>query len=323
MLKKSTVILSSCNTWQGICGPVPTSTTSCRPHTVTSSKTSVTRPQRGYAMVADGHSRHHHEDLQWPEVKSVSGIPTPHQIFNQKKGSRYSKRRFYDLVKLYHPDRHGSTELGISDATKLERYRLVVAANEILSDPVKRAAYERFGAGWNGMPDVTPHPDASQDRYSKQSCYANATWEDWEKWYEQDSDSKAKQSPLYFSNSAFLSLVVIFATLGGVGQATRANSMSLSFLEQQDALHDRMSKELRRRKEDSVTGNREARIRSFLQQRDPLGYGIVDPVEESYRKIFSDPEVCSSEDIKERRMDIYRQKNQNIEQRKSDENDRK
>ena len=83
-------------------------------------------------------------------------IPTPYQIFGQKKDSPYSKRKFYELVKLYHPDRHdyGSSGNLPSYTTKLERYRLIVAANDILSNPVKRAAYDRYGSGWNGQPDA-------------------------------------------------------------------------------------------------------------------------------------------------------------------------
>jgi hypothetical protein len=46
-----------------------------------------------------------------------------------------------------------------------------------------------------------------------------------------------------------------------------------------------------------------------LRNRDPHGYGITDPREESYRKLLPTPEICSSEDIKRREVDIYDQKN--------------
>jgi curved DNA-binding protein CbpA len=271
-------------------------------------------------MVSDGNSRHHHEIHPWPEVTSANAIPTPYQIFRQKKGAPYSKQRFYELVKLYHPDRHSSEMVysNISHDTRLERYRLVVAANEILSDPVKRGAYDTYGAGWNGMPDVL----TSRDESGRGQAWANysgrgwgqgpggpsqnATWEDWERWYERESGAKGKQSPLYFSNSAFVSLIVIFAALGGVGQATRVGNYSMTFLEQRNALHDEMSREIIRRKKESGTySNREERIQSFLKQRDPYGYGLVDPQEERYRRLLPEPDICSSEDIKERHMDIY------------------
>jgi len=269
-------------------------------------------------MVADGPSKHHHQNLPWPEVTSTNTIPTPYQIFNQKKGSPYSKRRFYDLVKLYHPDRHRVDDSldGIPYATKLERYRLVVAANDILSDPIRRDAYDRYGAGWNGAPDILTPADASDPmrswgNYSGRGWGGgpggpsqNATWEDWERWYQRDA--KGKQEPTYFSNSAFVALIVIFAALGGIGQATRAGNYSMSLLEHRDALHAEMSRELmRRRKVSNTTGTREERVKNFLKQRDPHGYGIIDPQEEQYRKMLPEPEVCSSGDIRDRSTDIY------------------
>jgi len=226
-------------------------------------------------------------------------------------------------VKLYHPDRHDfdASDDGLSYATKLERYRLVVAANDILSDPVKRGAYDIYGAGWNGTPDVVgprdpSHSSATWGTYSGRGWGGgpggpsqNATWEDWEKWYQRDSEGS--QEPRYVSNSAFVGLIMVFAALGGIGQATRASSFSMNFLEQRDSLHNNISKDLiRRRKEaTSAYGSREERIHSFLKQRDPYGYGMTDPKEESYRRVLPPPAAHSSEDIKERPMNIYHQKN--------------
>lgn len=268
-------------------------------------------------MVAEGYSTNKHDHLPWPEITAANAIPTPYQIFNQKKGSPYSKRRFYELVKLYHPDRHNCDGIldGISFGTKLERYRLVIAANNILSDPVKRSAYDCYGAGWNGQPEVKEGWHASDnvhswDHYSEDgwggrgSPFQNATWEDWEKWY--DREEKKKQNPTYLSNGAFVGLIVICAALGGIGQATRVGSYSMNFIEQRNALHNEISKDLiRRRKESNEYGDRDERVHSFLKQRDPFGYGWIDPEEEGYRKLLPMPEVCSSDDIQGRSLDIY------------------
>lgn len=251
-------------------------------------------------MVTNGHSRNHHKYLPWPEVTSAKAIPSPYQIFNQRKGSPYSKQRFYELVKLYHPDRHNVEETSdfLPYETKLERYRLVIAANDILSDPIKRGAYDLYGAGWNGQPGVISPNDSSDGpttwgHYNRRSWAGpdgpsqNATWEDWERWYQRDA--KGKQEPTYVSNIAFVSLIVIFAALGGIGQATRVGNYSVSALEQRDALHDNMSKELnRRRKVSNTYGSRDERIRQFLRQRDPLGY-LADP-HEPYVKLLSSGE---------------------------------
>lgn len=262
-------------------------------------------------MVSDGPVKHNHGGLRWPEVTSANTIPTPYQIFNQKKGSSYSKERFYQLVKIYHPDRHDQniSHAGLSYATKLERYRLVVAANDILSDPVKRGAYDLYGAGWNGQPEVERGTSEGGKGWGKEpnGPSQNATWEDWERWYKRDAEGP--QEPRFVSNGAFVGLIVTLAVLGGIGQATRVGNYSTTFLEQRDALHDSVSKDLmRRRRETSSIGNREERVHTFLIQRDPVAYGIAHPREEAYRKLLPAPEICSSEDIKGRSTDIYQHK---------------
>lgn len=272
---------------------------------------------RSFAMVSKGRtSKHNHGNLRWPEISSVNSIPTPYQIFNQKKGSPYSKKRFYELVKLYHPDKHDaeSSDDGLSYSTKLERYRLVVAANHILSDPVRRGAYDYYGAGWNGQPDVKKPRDSSEasTEWGGSGWYGgprgpsqNATWEDWEKWYQRDS--REPQEPRFVSNSAFVSLILTFAVLGGIGQATRAGKYGQSFIEQRDALHKNVSKDLVRRRRETMNAysSREERIDSFLRQRDPVGHGLMDPRDESYRKLLPTGEVCSSKGITNRPMGIY------------------
>lgn len=175
MLKKSSILLS-CHNWHPLCPSAASKTSSIPPRAQTSQR----RQTRSYAMVSDGYSRGDHGKMWWPEVTSANKIPTPYQIFNQKKGSPYSKERFYELVKLYHPDRHDVSD-GLSYDTKLERYRLVVAANDLLSDPVKRGAYDCYGAGWNGAPDVRG-PSGGGRGWSggPNGPSRNATWEDCE-----------------------------------------------------------------------------------------------------------------------------------------------
>lgn len=207
---------------------------------------------------------------------------------------------------LYHPDRHDhvASDDGLSYATKLERYRLIVAANDILSDPVKRGAYDCYGAGWNGQPDVRNSRDASHTSehwgsYSGREWSSdskgpsqNATWEDWEKWYQRDANGP--QEPRFVSNTAFVSLIVIFSIIGGISTSMRVNNYSINFLEQRDALHDNISKDLMRRRKETTTafGSREERIHSFLKQRD-VGYGSAESQQE-YRRLLPAPEISSS-----------------------------
>ncbi|KAI9052557.1 hypothetical protein LZ554_003900 [Drepanopeziza brunnea f. sp. 'monogermtubi'] len=184
---------------------------------------------------------------------------------------------------------------GLSYTTRLERYRLVVAANEILSDPIKRSAYDTWGAGWNGAPDVAGHRDQSGPAPHWGRCSRNATWEDWEEFY-QENESKGRQEPRFVSNSTFVGLIMTFALIGSIGQASRAGRNGTQFVEQRDALHRTISEDLMRRRKDTTTayGSREERIDSFLRQRDPLGYGVTDPREEVYSNALPPPDMCSS-----------------------------
>jgi hypothetical protein len=79
----------------------------------------------------------------------------------------------------------------------------------------------------------------------------------------------------------------------------------MSFLEQRDALHDNISKDLIRRRKEAANayGSREERIHSFLKQRDPYGNGVAD------RQVLPPPQICTSEGIKEAPMGIYHQMN--------------
>lgn len=250
------------------------------------------------------------KDLPWPDASSPNIVPTPYQIFGLRKGSPYSKRRFYELVKIYHPDRHNlesdsSNTQSLPRSTKTERYRLIVTAHEILSDPVKRNAYDTSGAGWVGRLDHSaPKYTCWRDNYARwsgfdtnDSPFGNATWEDWEKWYQRD---KAKQQPIYFSNGGFLTLVLTTILLASFGQSIRVGDYSNAFQQQVEKAHDKASMAVQQsRTESQAFGNRDERLLQFLRTRDSHGYGITDLTEESYRNLSHEPEVCMSEDMSE------------------------
>ncbi|KAH0066411.1 hypothetical protein KCU60_g21561, partial [Aureobasidium melanogenum] len=71
---------------------------------------------RGYATIAgdpmsagspdpsSSSSASPQNDMPWPKAPKGHTHPTPYQILSTTESEPYSKRRFYELVKLYHPD---------------------------------------------------------------------------------------------------------------------------------------------------------------------------------------------------------------------------
>lgn len=244
------------------------------------------------------------EEIQWPRMASRTAVPTPYQIFQQKKTDPYSKRRFYELVKQYHPDRHSHDNHGLGQpplpqAIMIDRYRLVVAANDILSHPAKRKSYDECGAGWDGRPEARFRRDQwsydSDGRWTgfednNTSPFRNATWEDWEKWYQRNDRRKRQpREPVYFSNGGFLSLIAVLACLGGIGQATRMGDHSVSYLKKLESTHADCSQDAQRRKEQAQGyGNLDKRVESFLKTREQAG--IPTPLQDNPRRLLPPPD---------------------------------
>ena len=232
----------------------------------------------------------------------------------------YSKLRFYELVKLYHPDRINGPNESLSRVTKIERYRLIVAAHTILSDPTRRSAYDRFGAGWDGKADLggrdtwqqgAPTGPPGPFSTSNDPIWQNATWEDWERFYSwkraQDTNSvyRERPSPIYMSNSYFVVLVAVIALMGSTANYSRAQDAGQYYVEQRDIVHDRAAKELRRVKQEATSsGSRQDRIEWFLRNREAtLGLPGSDPEvlrQQRADRLLPDREVCRSEEIVEK-----------------------
>lgn len=297
MLNKQTYLLLTYGSRHSFY-PTPTSSKSVL---ITPCSSTLHPTCRSYAKKSKD-QKNGNETLHWPEVTSTNTIPTPYEIFNQKKHSPYSKQRFYELVKLYHPDRHKSDSkvAKLSSETRLERYRLIIAANNILGDPIRRNAYDRYGAGWDGKPDLynnrctSPNAGFSGENRSyggPNGPNQNATWEDWERWYSRDAQP---QDPIYFSNAAFVGIILTFAILGGIGQATRASSNSLSFIEQRNALHNKVSMDLTQIRKETVNCSfQEERIHRFMKSRDPVGYNPEELRDENLKKLIESSDRCS------------------------------
>src|SRR5256885_8651239 len=152
MLKKASIISSySCLQSCSCPHPVASNTSPpCLPPARARPALARCRPSRWrtYADVRTTSDADFRDGRHWPAPKTPPQTPTPYEIFDLPKGGTYSKHKFYELVKIYHPDRNrveGTACAGISHVEMLERYRLIVLAHEILSDPVKRRAYDTCG----------------------------------------------------------------------------------------------------------------------------------------------------------------------------------
>lgn len=243
--------------------------------------------------------------MNWPTKSHSCTIPTPYEIFDLDRTSVYSKHKFYELVKIYHPDRHNLEDnpcsRDISHGERLERYRLIILANEILSDPTKRRAYDNHGLGWGSLGSTGD--SSTQDRNGRkpygrgpgfdESIFANATWEDWERWHARDTNETPQQSNAgnYINPNVFASLIVLMAVVSGVAQATRAGQYSGSLEDRAQAFTEERSRFMTDRAErqriDTLNSN--TRIKWFLEKRDPSKSGLKDKEEDVYKKHFSPP----------------------------------
>ncbi|KAG9656286.1 hypothetical protein KCU95_g8357, partial [Aureobasidium melanogenum] len=250
-------------------------------------------------------------DMPWPKAPKGHTHPTPYQILSTTESEPYSKRRFYELVKLYHPD-SGACEKhhhhhSVPQPLRLERYRLVVAAHTILSDPDKRKMYDRFGAGWSGVPSTvggkpgsgTPAgPFSGWRHHTDSDIWGNATWEDWERFYAR-RDGVAQQ-PRYLSNGNFVLCVILFAMIGASLNLSRAESEGDKVVAARDLVHDRASKDLRRVRQLSENRPKEERIQFFIRQREATmhGIGVESLRDDKVAKLLPEQETCLSDELR-------------------------
>lgn len=277
IFKKSTIALCSSSSFPAfLSSPHPGHciTSSCNSNTrwpQCREPSSVFPGQRCYATTSDGPKKSaasSDESHTWPSTPH----PTPYEIFDQHKSAPYSKTKFYELVKIYHPDRHRHVRGQLlSHTARLERYRLVVAANQILSDPTKRRAYDLYGAGWGGvrsMDNIYRAADRSW-RNVPGNPSMNATWEDWERWYnERDGKKNEQQQPIYMSNQLFAGVLCVFVVIGGLGQARRAGTNTMNFVEMKDQHHAAISEDMRKRRNEKAFLNKDERVERFLRDRE-------------------------------------------------------
>ncbi|KAK3187514.1 J domain-containing protein 1 [Lecanicillium sp. MT-2017a] len=250
-----------------------TYTTSSRRSISPWSKSRSSQRQRAYATTSDASAK----PPPWPK----SPAPTPYEIFGIDRGSPYNKRRFHELVKLYHPDTQpsrGSPAASLPPTTRTDRYRLVVAANDLLSDPTKRRLYDHHGVGWDhgrgpGFEDMRTRD--REWRHRPGSAARNATWEDWQRWHEEQRGHGGRPEPLFMSNGMFALLVVSMCMIGAMAQKNRAQSAGEQYVDWAERRNADIGQTMMQTTRASAGMSREERVESFLRERENTGYRYV------------------------------------------------
>lgn len=236
-------------------------------------------------------------DLSWPTTPTF----TPYDIFKQERNAPYCKARFYALVKIYHPDMPCNGHplcKGLSREVRLQRYRLVVAAHEILSDPVKREAYDKWGIGWQCHPDNSGSGSSSSGfagRYAPprsprprhDPVYANATWEDWERYYYTRHDSPPQQRAIV-DHRTFVTFLLLLSLFGTALQVSWLGQYRGAYEQRIQDMNEKTVRFLTGRREQTTSqlSSSEARVQQFLIRRDPSGAGLKEGEEDVYRRVL-------------------------------------
>ncbi len=90
--------------------------------------------------------------MKFQDYYEVLGVP-------RGAGPDEIKKAYRKLAMEWHPDRHQ----GASRAEAEKKFRLINEAKEVLTDPEKRAKYDKFGEHWQHGQDFTP-PAGGQRR---------------------------------------------------------------------------------------------------------------------------------------------------------------
>jgi hypothetical protein len=242
-------------------------------HLCPSNGLQASRKDRSFATA----SQFPHQNYSWPSTRSF----TPYEVLNLPRDAPYSKRHYYDLVKIYHPDRPLTDHPLFHQLTpeiRLQRYRIVVDAHEILSDPIKRAAYDRNGLGWS---HTVPEAKIEWDSRGP-NIYANATWEDWEDWHNRHQGPQQH----VVDHRTFIRLVILLVLFGGALQASWIGQMNTGVQGRLREVNEKSARFLHSRQESTVKqmDSNEARVQGFLIRRDPTGSGLKDNEQPVYQK---------------------------------------
>lgn len=214
----------------------------------------------------------------WPTRSHI----TPYDILEQPKDQSYNRRRFYQLVMVYHPDRWQHTSYhGVSKAARVERYRLIIEADKILSNPVKRKAYDERGVGWGLGSPTGRGPNRTvfrnKEPYHKDHMYRyqqahdakrNATWEDWEQWrVSRNTYQSGQRQAVIIGNRTFGLVLVLLVMIGGCGQLARMDHLITEIAQHRDKNHRDLCIQLQEAESRRASATRAELVQAFLLRR--------------------------------------------------------
>lgn len=201
------------------------------------------------------------DPASWPR----NPCPSPHEILGAEPGLPYSKKRFYRLVKLYHPDLlavNHQRDPELPHAVVNERYRLVIEANKILGNPERKLLYERYGIGWaSSQTQYRPPPHSSRDPAT------NVGYKD-RAYTSHHGGPSGRQSPIFASNAAVAIVIVAMAMAGAIMQLERARQAQWDLKRRDVALQEAIARDLQDMADRLQGKPRDLRILEFLARRE-------------------------------------------------------
>ncbi|BFZ58911.1 hypothetical protein PYCC9005_005979 [Savitreella phatthalungensis] len=222
--------------------------------------------------------------------------PSPYEIFHLDRSCSTSdvKRRYYELVKQFHPDRLP----GCSEADN-ERFRKIVAANDLLTNVSRRASFDKYGMGWayaspanlRGQARAGRMHGSRFDAYGSPSRTSSSTsdWHRQQQEYYAKPQNRSDGGPwdhfyttrpappgerVFTSNANFMGMIAFLAAVGAVVQAMRLGKASQEINDRADKRHFETARDLAQSRRLATDLGKDERIRLFLAQRsgDQRGY---------------------------------------------------
>jgi hypothetical protein len=189
---------------------------------------------------------------------------SPYEVLGLDCHAPYTRQRFTELAKRYHPDCASHNSTVIEDATtRLARFHIIMEAHHVLSDPRKREAYDLYGLGWKHQSTLQAHDFQGSGQYAK--TQANSPGTDW--WKEQERYSKNKEE-IFLRNVIGAVALLIFIALTSWLQLRRMANVLRAAACGYMQTHENLVNELALLRVEGANLTKDDRIKKFLLQKE-------------------------------------------------------